>query len=257
MKKKILRAIQFLLIILVIVSSYKIVEYIKANKEFQKKDVEIKSTVKKWQDEVQKERVEDEDPNLKGHNAKEDLDKMESSKIAYLKKDYPNIIAWIKIPETGIDLPVVQGKDNIFYLDHDYKGNYDVFGTVFMEMANSPNFDDQNTILYGHNVRSGKVFHALHQYRDPNFVTKAPIIEVSNLKGLYRYKIFAAYIANPDDNFRTPNYGEEDFPIFYQRMVDKNLLNEELPTNFDKILTLQTCSDKNKRLIIHGIKIDD
>ncbi|MDO5726198.1 MAG: class B sortase [Tissierellia bacterium] len=262
MKKNVIRIIQLILIAIIIFSVYKILNYKQTEKEFDIKDSIIKEDIKIWEEEKTnnttkiepiKETQSEDEPVVE----EKSVDEIESEKIAYLKEKYPAIIAWIKIPGTSIDLPVVQGKDNVFYLNHDYKGDYDVFGTVFMEVANESDFSDQNSTLYGHNVRSGKVFHELHKYREDDFVKTAPIIEISNLNGLYRYRIFAAYISDPIDNYRIANYDDKEFEKLYNRILKNNILDVELPENFDKFLTLQTCADRNKRLIIHAIYIED
>ena len=79
---------------------------------------------------------------------------------------------------TDIDFPIVQGKDNDFYLDHNYKNQYHAFGSVYMDYRNSSDFSDLNTVLYGHNVRSGHVFHDLVKYNDENVVNDQPYIIV-------------------------------------------------------------------------------
>ena len=224
---------------------YKMVQYRKTNKDFEEKTKEIQEMVEKGEPSF----------STKTKDHKEFHEK-EGVNIRHLQEKYPDIIGWIRIPGTNIDYPIAQGKDNLFYLHHDYKGEKDPLGTVFMEVENQPDFQDQNTILYGHNVKSGKIFHELHHYRDPAFLPNAPIIEISHVDGISRYKIFAAYLANPEDNFRLPHYTDKEFETFYQRILDANRLKETLPSSFDHILTLQTCSSGNKRLVIHGYKMD-
>ncbi|MDO5755651.1 MAG: class B sortase [Tissierellia bacterium] len=256
MRKIILRGIQVVLVIALIISGYKIYKYRENNQEFDMKNEEIQRTMEKWEDEYPQslERKNSAEGEV---NDQEAINEKERLKIKYLKQQYPDIIGWIRIPGTSIDLPIVQGRDNVFYLNHDYKGNYDPFGTVFMEIANQPDFSDQNTILYGHNVRSGKVFHDLHQYKDQDFLSKAPIIEISYLNGLYRYKIFAAYRADLQDQFRKTSYKEKDIKDYLLLLEKKNLINEETPEKWDKILTLQTCSGDENRWVVHGVKIDE
>ncbi len=182
-----------------------------------------------------------------------DQEVAERAKFDKLKTSIPNLVAWLKI--TDVDYPVVQGEDNEFYLNHDYAGNYNPLGAVFLEMENTPDFTDQNSIIYGHNVRSGKVFHSLTAYLDPGFVAQAPVIELLTASGMEIYEIRGIYDADPYDNFRSPHYEGEKWERFTHRWEEKNILKLPVPTSEEKLLTLQTCLDGDRRLVIHGVKI--
>ncbi len=241
--KKLIRVIQIVVIVVIIFSSYRIYSYYQTNKEHDKKQEELINVSKKWEEEA----LEDE--------VKPTEDEVAASRISHLQIEYPSIIGWTKIPGTNIDYPFVQGSDNEYYLDHDFKGDYDVFGAVFMEKDNNLDFSDQNTILYGHNIRTGKFFHELLNYRKEGFVEENPIIEISHLDGFNRYEIFAVYAADPMEKFRTPNYSEEELNELMERIKSKNEIHKEIPEDFSEILTLQTCLDNDVRLVVHGKKI--
>ncbi|MFR2213338.1 MAG: sortase domain-bontaining protein [Ruminococcus sp.] len=70
----------------------------------------------------------------------------------------PEIIAWIRIPDTRIDYPVVQGTDNEYYLKHTFKKTEHVAGSIFLDKDNSPDFSNRKSILYGHNMKDGSMF---------------------------------------------------------------------------------------------------
>ena len=63
-----------------------------------------------------------------------------------------DVIAWITVYDTPIDYPVVQGKDNWEYVNKNAEGEYSLTGAIFMDSENNPDFQDFNTILYGHNM---------------------------------------------------------------------------------------------------------
>ena len=69
-----------------------------------------------------------------------------------LKKINPDIIAWIRIPDTSIDYPVVQGNDDSYYLTHTFKKAEHVAGAIFLDSDNSVDFSDDKNIIYGHNI---------------------------------------------------------------------------------------------------------
>ncbi|MBQ3588855.1 MAG: chloride channel protein, partial [Clostridia bacterium] len=87
-----------------------------------------------------------------------------------LKTANSDVIGWIYVPGTAIDYPLVQGSDNSKYLNTAWDGTWNKAGAIFMEERNSAEFDDFNTIIYGHNMGNGSMFSDLHLYRDPGFL---------------------------------------------------------------------------------------
>lgn len=256
MKKKIIKILMFIFVLVFMFSAYKIFDYYRSNREYDREAEELAEL----QAEIEKEIIiEYKKPTESSGEVAETITEEELAilKIEKLQEVHPQVIGFVKIPGTNIDLPFVHGMDNRYYLDHNYKGEYHVFGAVFMEKDNKEDFSDQNTILYGHNIRSGKFFHELTYYQNPEFVKQAPIIEIYTTRGIDRYKIFAAYIADPLDNFRTPNYVSEELEEFLYRIEERNILEEEIPEEIEDILTLQTCLDNDKRLVIHGKLVEE
>ena len=71
-----------------------------------------------------------------------------------LKEKNEEIIAWIYIPDTNINYPVVQGEDNRKYLNVMPDGTPHFSGSIFMDYRCEADFSDPHTILYGHNHRT-------------------------------------------------------------------------------------------------------
>jgi sortase B len=67
-----------------------------------------------------------------------------------LERINPDVVGWLAVEGTEIDYPVVQGKDNDFYLRHLFTGERNKLGSIFMNYRNHSNFSDKNTIIYGH-----------------------------------------------------------------------------------------------------------
>lgn len=192
----------------------------------------------------------------RGDGEKQQEEASETNFVAQLKAKYPDMVGWIKIEGTDIDFPVVQGKDNDFYLNHTYKGEYHPFGEVFMDKDDKPDYSDQNTVLYGHNVRSGHVFHDLEQYKEQTFRDAHPYIEIDTVDGKKTYEIVAVYTASAYDPYRKPNYSEEEWEKFRAWVKGKNRIKESLPDREGRILTLSTCSDEEDRLVVHAVLKD-
>ncbi|MCD1146549.1 class B sortase [Peptoniphilus sp. KCTC 25270] len=232
------------LVIVAVFSIYQIGDYIAINVRF---DEEL--------EEIQTQKTEETAIPSTVQKISKKPDEMspnEAERIRRLQALYPDLVGWITIVGTEIDFPLMYSENNYFYLDHNYKGEYHPFGTPYIDAGNRTDFTDQNTVIYGHNVRSGKVFHDLTQYMDKEFVEKASEICISTSQGVLRYEIFAAYVADPYDNFRSPTYEGEAKATFLAEIGEKNLLDKDVPKDVKNFLTLQTCLDDNKRLVIHG-----
>ena len=73
----------------------------------------------------------------------------------------PDVKAWLELPGTVIQYPVAQGEDNSYYLKHLYDGTANKVGCLFIDYENAEDFSDNNTIIYGHNMRDGSMFSTL------------------------------------------------------------------------------------------------
>ena len=90
-----------------------------------------------------------------------------------LQKENPDIYAWITIPDTVIDYPIVQSsEDNAYYLNHSAEKTDSASGAIYSENYNKKNFDDPITLLYGHNMKDGSMFAGLHKYEEDTYYIK-------------------------------------------------------------------------------------
>ena len=196
---------------------------------------------------------------------------LESEKWAELEAQYPDIdfppdmniryaslytkntdlAGWISIDEFGIDLPLVQGSDNSYYLSRDVYKKRTEYGVPFFDYRNNLYFLDRNTVVYGHNMRySDLIFGMLEDYKTVNGFKKAPTIQCNTIYDELTWKVYAVFITNSDakaDNGYVFNYNftaltDEKFSEYITH-IDKRALYKTgvdiLPT--DKILTLSTC----------------
>ena len=86
-----------------------------------------------------------------------------------LKKENDQIKAWIIVPDTNISYPIVQGTDNDYYLHHTFGKQVNYAGAVFIDYHNKPDFSDNNTLIYGHNVKHETMFSQLEKFMDKQF----------------------------------------------------------------------------------------
>ena len=114
--------------------------------------------------------VEEPKENADSEDTEENQEETVTVDFEALKKINREIIAWIRIPDTGIDYPVVQGADNEYYLNHTFKKTEHVAGSIFLDKDNSPDFSNRKSILYGHNMKDGSMFRGLRNFLDDEFL---------------------------------------------------------------------------------------
>lgn len=173
----------------------------------------------------------------------------------------PDIIAWLWLPGIDISYPVVQGKDNEYYLHRTVDREENFAGSIFMEAANSPDFSDQNTILYGHNMKDQSMFGKLSAFREIETYTENPYIYICIPGKLLKYDIFAGADMPVNGLTYATQYSNEDFQSHINEILAASVTPpkpvEVLET--DKIITLSTCvGDGNYayRFVVQGKLVD-
>ena len=171
-------------------------------------------------------------------------------------------IGWIKIADTSIDYPIVQASDNSYYLTHDCNGDESKYGSIFMDYHNAADFSDEHTILYGHNMKNGSMFHDLNEYSSHDFLDEHTYIEVYSQDVYRKWVIFSTYSTEPDFNYlQTAFDSREEYSNFLQALLSHSeFSNEKVQvTARDKILTLSTCSDdlENGRRVVHSKLVEE
>ena len=161
-----------------------------------------------------------------------------------LRAENPNVVGWIRIPDTKVDYPLMQAEDNAFYLKHDWQGEKNVVGSIFMEKENSRDLTDFNTILYGHNLQSGNMFSALHDFDTPGFWEEHPYVYLVTDAGILRYEIFSTYNAPVESStYRLAFRQEKTRVAFLEEAIANSLIDTGIvPATTDRILTLSTCT---------------
>ncbi|KZL92737.1 class B sortase [Clostridium magnum] len=176
-----------------------------------------------------------------------------------LLKINQDAVGWINIGNTRINYPVVQGKDNEYYLNHNIKKEASEYGSIFMDYRNQnlKNFFDteKNIIIYGHHMKDGTMFGDLKLYKDEKFFNDNQIISFNILGQEYKWQIFSAYVTSTDFNYiRTDFKNDVQFNEFIKSIREKSLyLNDTVPNSKDVILTLSTCSYEfeDARFVVH------
>lgn len=173
-----------------------------------------------------------------------------------LKRINPDIVGWIYSPNTPINYPVVQGKDNDFYLHHMFNRKYNFSGSIFVEASNRPFFEDANTIIYGHHMRNGSMFASLSKYKSQDYYKEHPIIYLLTPEQDYKLEVFAGFTTKAASETYTLNFAtDEEYQTWIDRSYSKTNFNSDVQMTIqDKCVTLSTCaySFQNARYVVQG-----
>lgn len=152
-----------------------------------------------------------------------------------------DIIGWIKINDTNIDYPILKDTDNLKYLKHSFGGKYNNNGSIFT-LNNNP-FQDYETVLYGHNMKSGIMFSELGKYMNKDFFDKHSSFEIYTKNQNYKATVFSCYsigINKEENNIKLLDFEEQ---VEYYKKASKYSVDNV--SEIKKIVKLSTCSYLN------------
>ena len=242
----ILKIFLFIFIIIFVFTAYKVGQWgydnIKSEKEYED-----------LIDEVISEENNDNDNGTENGNE----DEQGESKVdfAKLKQKNSDVVGWIQIKSLGINYPIVQGSDNKYYLTRTINNKYSKNGSIFMDYQNSKKFDDNNTVIFGHNLVSGKMFAPLEKIVEGKKGKNVEITIITEQKRM-KYKVFSSYKEKPNVTSIVPGLNDaKSYQDYITRMKQKTTVKYNIePSAENKMITLSTCDiSGKKRLIVHAI----
>lgn len=170
----------------------------------------------------------------------------ESVDLAALRQVNPDVVGWLVIPGTVISYPLLQGEDNSYYLNHTFDLSSSAVGAIFMEAANSPDFTDDNTVIYGHRMRDGSMFAGLKNFRRQSYWQEHQRAYIFTDQGRDSYLIFAALEAEASlDNpiYRLSYPAQEDWDRLLAYVGSRSAVDSGFTPEQDQpIITLSTCT---------------
>lgn len=248
-----------------------IVEYneVKAIKEDLNKIVENtnpQDIIDKKNEENKQDAIENQNPD-NNENPIEEPPKVKlitNEDLASLLIKNDEVIGEIKVNNTEVDYPVVQTKDNDYYLTHNINKQKNVNGWIYMDYRNNSMNLDKNSIFYGHNKLYSRVmFSSLHDTLNKKWYTN-PENQIITFNTLYedmKFQIFSIYrIPKTNDYLKVFFKDDNDFLDFIDMITKRSIYNFKVPVNSDaKIITLSTCSGNyaTNRLVIHAVLIEN
>lgn len=174
-------------------------------------------------------------------------------------------VGWLTVNNTKVNYPVVQHTDNDFYLKKDFNKNKNSYGWIFMDYRNNIYNLSNNTIIWGHNSRTGLMFGTLRYvtneswYKNPDNQIITFNTKVKNMK----WKIFSIYKIPVTNDYLYANFGNlDEFQTFLDMIRGRSMYDFGVNvTKEDHILTLSTCgtstTNSTTRLVVHAVLINE
>ena len=247
--KKVIFIIYFVLVSIIIISTIYIVKEFYWKKEA-KEETKIMDTI-----EVNESRV-----------TKESNKKM--IQVKTLQQENSDIVSFLEIENTDISYPVLQGNDNEYYMNHNYKKEKSKNGSIFLDKDYDWNIPSNNFLIYGHNLNNGTMFQELLKYSDESYYREHPEITFTTTDEEAKYDIISVFrskVYNTTDNvfkyyfFINPKT-EGEYNDYIKNIKEKSLYNIEKTAEYGtQLITLSTCSYhvKDGRFVVVGAKVQE
>ncbi|MEE1315183.1 MAG: class B sortase [Faecalimonas sp.] len=182
-----------------------------------------------------------------------------------LKAQNADIYAWIQIPDTNVDYPIVQHPtDDSYYLDHTIEHVKGYPGSIYTESVSKKDFTDFNTLIYGHDMKNGTMFKHLHKFENADFFNSHDTVTIYTETEIKTYRIYAALVY--DNRHIVYSYDQstvEGRQAFIQSLHNqtswKNHFREGMTIDENsKLITLSTCiaGQPDKRYIVVAAEVD-
>lgn len=177
-----------------------------------------------------------------------------------LKKINADTKGWIKVNGTKINYPFVHTNDNEYYLKHTFDKTSSKKGWVFLDFRNDIENLSANNILYAHGLVNNQMFGSMRKVIKSSWYNNENnhIITVATPSGTKHFKVFSSYTIEPEVYYLTTYFNsDEEFSTFIDTIKQRSVYNYNVYVNTnDKILTLSSCYDDKKRMVLHAKLID-
>jgi sortase B len=165
---------------------------------------------------------------------------------------------WIRVSHTRIDYPVVQGRNNEYYLNHTFDRKFNNSGAIFVDFRNHRDImRNRHTIIYGHNMLDGSMFQPILDFGRHQDHFMNGIIELITEDAMYYFEVFSAREENPRSGYIEMNFTDEDWVDFLYEQQELSNFNKNLSFGpNDRVVTLSTCINDATRdwRLINGAK---
>ena len=176
----------------------------------------------------------------------------------------PDVCSWLTLDGTKIDYPILQGENNLTYINKDVFGNFALAGSIYLDSRNNRDFADRYNLLYGHHMSESRMFGDLDLYKDQEFFEENSTGTLITPGGVYELKIFACLLAPAgEDRIFDPTRSQTNInklmsyvqnnAMYIRQDVMDQLSGEEPP----RVLSCTTCSSEytDARTILLAIMV--
>lgn len=173
-----------------------------------------------------------------------------------LRQQNPDIVAWLTIPGTAINYPVLQGQDNRYYLNHLVTGKQNPSGSIFLDCRVAADFRDGYNIVYGHNMLDGTMFSDLTDYSDPSFYSGHPTGTLETPDETLEVRFFAGIVADAQDPLWMDFRENDKFDDWLGQVRQRSCFDSPItPSAQDRLVALVTCNNLSgsERFVLFGI----
>ena len=169
-----------------------------------------------------------------------------------LQAKYPDVVGWLYCANTGLNYPIVQTAEEggEYYLYRDIDGSSNKNGTVFLDWQCSSNFTSQNNLVYGHNMKTGRMFAPIVKYRQQSFYDAHPYMYLYTPNQLYKVNLFAGMVTPHDSTVYSYSLSSD----YIKECIANSTFKSNVGTPTGNILTLSTCAYDfdNARYVVMG-----
>lgn len=172
----------------------------------------------------------------------------------------PDVIGWIRIPDTNVDYPIVQTVDNDKYLHTSFEGEESVAGAVYLDFESDSDMLGFNNILYGHNMKNGSMFKDIVKYKEQSYFDAHKYFEIYTPERTIRLKAISCYYAKAEPIVRKTRFKtRESYEAFVKEMIKPCAWYEMPEFPIDSLYTLVTCSYEvnDARTILYAVEVDE
>lgn len=180
----------------------------------------------------------------------------DNSPFGQLKQINQDITAWITLPGTAIDYPVLQGPSNYSYINTDVYGNFALAGSIFLDSRNDAGYNDRYSLLYGHNMSQHRMFSDINLYKDETFFSENTLGMILLPDGFHILESISVVVTPASDSglMNPENWNhftdEQIMDAMLSRAVHVNEKGlEDMQTIIDagetpRVVALSTCSEE-------------
>ncbi|MBO4652830.1 MAG: sortase [Lachnospiraceae bacterium] len=163
--------------------------------------------------------------------------------------------AWLRVEDTHINYPVMQGKDDLYYANHDVDGKSSLTGAIYLASANAANLSDNYIVIFGHHMDNGAMFGDLDLFLDADFLEKHQEGELVFPGGAYDIRFFAVLETDAYDDMVYLTSEKDLSKLLSYISLNAKIQKPLTAKDATRIVALSTCAGAttNGRLVLFGV----